>query len=83
MYYYPDIFGLGAPEVISLIIWGLGVTCVIVAAALRRLTVRETIVALVVAVFIPVLGAIAAIVFVTARWRRHGGQMPGRTTATH
>jgi len=55
------MFGLGVPEVAVLLLWAAGVACAVGGTLSKVFGVRDGILALAVAAFIPVLGSIGVI----------------------
>lgn len=64
------MLGLGAPEVLLLLIIAAGVLIPLGAALTNRLSAREAVIALAAAIFVPVVGSIAAILITVGRARR-------------
>ena len=61
------MFSLSVPEVALLLLWAAGVVCAVAGTLSKRFTVRESIVAIAIAVFIPVIGAVGAIALYVIR----------------
>lgn len=65
------MFDLSAPEALVLLMIAAGVLVPLGAALTNRLSAREAVIALAAAIFVPVLGSIAAILITATRARRH------------
>lgn len=61
------MFGLSAVEVVLLLLWTVGIVCAVLGALSRVFSVRDTIVAFAIALFIPVIGSIGAVALYAAR----------------
>lgn len=55
------MFGVSAVEAAVLLLWAAGVIFAVVGALSRAFSVRDTIVAIAIALFVPVIGSIGAI----------------------
>lgn len=65
------MFNLGVTEVLVLLMIAAGVLIPLGAALTNRLSARDAVIALAAAIFVPVLGSIAAILITATRARRH------------
>lgn len=75
MYWSPDnVLRLSAPEVIAIIIWAAGIGAVVIALIGRRLSFSYALIAITLAVVVPVVGSIGSIVLVALLWRKGSSQ---------
>ena len=61
------MFGLSVVEVALLLLWAVGVACAVAGAMSGVFTVRDTIVGIAIALFIPVIGSVGAIALYVSR----------------
>jgi hypothetical protein len=61
------MFGLNVIEVAVLLLWAIGITCALVGTFTGVFSVREAIVAIAIALFIPIIGSVGAILLYVIR----------------
>ena len=61
------MFDLSVVEVAVLLLWAVGIACAVAGAMSRAFTVRDAIVGVGIALFIPVIGSIGAIALYVSR----------------